>query len=434
MTDAVAARTAWFTEARFGLFVHWGLYSLAARHEWVKLREHLDDEHYDRYFRHFRGDRYDPARWARDARRAGMRYAILTSKHHEGFCLWDSTHTDYKVTNTPAGRDVLAEFVDAFRAEGLRVGFYYSLIDWHHPDYPWDGMHPRWERGGDNHEGDLDSYVDYLHAQVRELVTAHRPDVLWFDFSFPEPASGLDNGKGRDHWRSADLVAMVRELAPATLVNDRLDLPGSADFLTPEERSPHDDLAERGLPWETCRTLNGSWGYAPGFQQWLDAGQVIRVLVDGVAKNGNLLLNVGPTARGEFEPRARALLAEVGDWLEVHSDAIHGAGPSRFPTPDDCRLTQRGDRLYLHLFAWPSGQVVLPGLAGHLEYAAFLHDGAEVEFTEIRDWRPDVPHRVAPGPEGSVVLRLPTVRPEQEVPVVELVLVDPGHGTASPAD
>ncbi|APU14429.1 MULTISPECIES: alpha-L-fucosidase [Actinoalloteichus] len=424
MTAQPDARTDWFTEARFGLFVHWGLYSLAARHEWVKLREHLGDEHYDRYLEQFRADRYDPRRWAADAKAAGMRYAVLTSKHHEGFCLWDSALTEYKATSTPAARDLLAEFVAAFRAEGLRVGFYYSLIDWHHPDYPLDWMHPAFKTGVQP-GGDLPSYVDYLHGQVRELITEHRPDILWFDFSFPEfpPEEGAP-GKGRDDWQSARLVEMIRELDSDVLINDRLDLPGSADFRTPEEMAPHTDLrsGEHAMPWEACRTLNGSWGYAPSFQQWLDAGQVLRLLVDGVAKNGNLLLNVGPTGRGEFEPRARELLAEVGEWMRLHGDSVHGAGASTVTAPPDCRVTQSGDRVFVHLFSWPAGLLVVEGLAGRLRYASFLHDGAEVPFTEVRGWTPDVPHRVAPGPEGSVVLTLPARRPDSAVPVIELSL------------
>jgi alpha-L-fucosidase len=427
MSPAPKPDGTWFTEARFGLFVHWGLYSLAARHEWVKQRERLGDAHYQRYFDHFRADRFDPRQWARDARAAGMRYAVLTTKHHEGFCLWDSALTEYKATNTPAGRDLVAEFVDAFRAEGLRVGFYYSLIDWHHPDFTIDGLHPLWDETADldvlNAGRDMDRYVAYLHGQVRELVTAHRPDVLWFDFSY-EDDPDVPIGKGRQDWKSDELVAMVRELSPHTLINDRLDHPDSEDFNTAEEATPHTQMTVDGRPaaWEACRTLNGSWGYAPGFQQWLDTGQVVRILVDCVSKGGNLLLNVGPDGRGAFEPRARELLAAVGAWTDPHGDALYRAGPAPdVVPPSDCRVTKSGERLFIHLFSWQSGNLVFDAPGFRVTYASFLHDGAEVAYSIVDD-AGDLPHLREAGPPGSVVLHLPTRRPDVLVPVIELTL------------
>ncbi|WP_158839593.1 alpha-L-fucosidase [Saccharothrix deserti] len=416
-------RVGWFTEARFGLFVHWGLYSLAARHEWVKQREKLSDADYQRYFDHFRADRFDARKWARDAKAAGMRYAVLTTKHHDGFCLWDSALTDYKSTNTPAGRDVVAEFVEAFRAEGLRIGLYHSLLDWHHPDFTIDGWHPQWDDRADlgelNAGRDMDRYLAYLHCQVRELVTAYQPDLLWFDFSYDDDHR-VTVGKGAADWRADKLVGLVRELSPHTLINDRLGLSGSEDFATAEEASP--DTAMGAVPWEACRTLNGSWGYAPGFQQWLDAGQVVRILVDSVSKGGNLLLNVGPDGRGAFEPQARELLAEVGAWTELHGDAIHGAGAApEFTAPRDTRLTRSGNRLFVHVFGWQAGTLVLAGLAERVRYASFLHDGAEVECSVV-DEEGNLPHLQNAGPPGSLVVHLPTRRPDVLLPVIELIL------------
>jgi alpha-L-fucosidase len=413
MTD----RTTWFTEARFGLFVHWGLYSLAARHEWVQQRERLSKAEYQRYFDNFRADRFNPRQWARDAKAAGMRYAVLTTKHHDGFCLWDSELTDFKATNTPAQRDLVAEFVAEFRAEGLRVGLYHSLLDWHHPDFTIDGWHPQWSDNADNTGRDMDRYVAYLHGQVRELVTAHQPDVLWLDFSYADDHR-VTVGKGSADWHADALVDMVRELSPHTLLNDRLDLPGSEDFATAEEASPH---SGNQVPWEACRTLNGSWGYAPGFQEWLDPGQVVRILVDCVSKGGNLLLNVGPDGRGAFEPRAQELLAAVGAWTTVHADAIYGAGgaPELVPPPD-CRLTRSGKRLFVHIFSWQAGTLVCQGLS--VRYASFLHDGAEVQFSLV-DEEGNLPHLSNAGPPGSLVLHLPARRPDVLVPVIELVLM-----------
>jgi alpha-L-fucosidase len=347
-----------------------------------------------------------------------MRYAVLTSKHHEGFCLWDSEHTDFKSTNTPARRDLVAEFVDAFRSEGLRVGLYHSLIDWHHPDFPIDGLHPRWtsEEEVARSERDGSAYVDYLHAQTAELVERFRPDIMWFDFSYG--GGHVARGKGAEFWRSSDLEATVRRLQPEILINDRLDLPGSADFVTPEEVQP--DALLTGTLWEACRTLNGSWGYAPGFQDWMDAGQVIRLLLDCTASGGNLLLNVGPDGRGAMEPRAALLLDQVGGWLDLHHEAVFGARASAVPPPQDCRITQCGDRVFVHVVGgWPTAHLVLPRLPVPPSFARFLHDGSEVPVELVPD-REVWSHAVPIGPPGATVLRLPRRRPEVEVPVIEL--------------
>ena len=420
--SSVTDRIAWFTEARFGLFVHWGTYAVAGRHEWVKYYEKLPEAHYRKYFEQFRADRYDPRAWAAAARAAGMRYAVLTTKHHEGFCLWDTELTDYKSTNAPVGRDLVAEFVDAFRNEGLKVGFYYSLLDWHHPDFRIDGLHPRWDAAAGfeklNAGRDMSRYVDYLHGQVRELVTRFDPDILWFDFSYADDRRAVI-GKGRADWQAEKLVAMIRELSPEILLNDRLDYPESADFGTPEETAPHDLVPK---PWEACRTMNGSWGYAPGYQQWMSPAQVVQVLVDGVSKGGNLLLNVGPNARGDLEPKARDLLRAVGEWTELHAESIYGAGPATgFAAPPDARLTRRGNRLYVHLFNWPAGHLVLDGLGDRVEFASFVHDGREVPMTVVGDdSRPG--HMRVDGPDGGLILTLPMTRPDVLVPVIALDL------------
>jgi alpha-L-fucosidase len=411
-------------EARFGLFVHWGLYSVPARHEWVKHRERLGDDVYDRYFQAFEPDRYDPARWAELARRAGMRYAVLTTKHHEGFCLWDSALTGYKATNTPAGRDLLRPWVEAFRAEGLRTGFYHSLIDWHHPQFPIDGLHPQRddeEAKAAAGQGDMGAYADYLHGQVRELLTGYGPvDYLFFDFSYPGRVWG---GKGRDDWRSGELLGLVRSLQPDVVVNDRLDLPGGADVVTPEEYQPSGPMkVPQGGLWEACQTLNGSWGYDRDNLDWKPPDLLVRMLVDGVSKDGNLLLNVGPTARGDLDPRAVATLEALATWMDLHELSVRGAGPAPFPAPPDARYTLRGDRLYLHLFAWPLKHAHLPGLAGRVKFARFLHDRSEVPF-EVLDPRRAAQNTTMAGTGTDVVtLSLPVQRPDVAVPVVELLL------------
>jgi alpha-L-fucosidase len=413
----------WWTEARLGLFIHWGLYALPARHEWVKNREQLTDERYQRYFDHFDPDLFDPREWARTAEDAGMRYFVITTKHHDGFCLWDSDLTDYKVTNTAWGRDLVGPMVDAFRAEGLRVGFYHSLIDWHHPEFPVDGLHP--QRDDEEFKAraagrDVRRYAEYLHGQVRELLTRYgRIDYLFFDFTYPQRTWG---GKGAGDWRSEELLALVRELQPSVIVNDRLGIPG--DFVTPEQYQPVAPMQRDGRPvlWEACQTLNGSWGYDRDNLQYKTAGMVIRMLVDGVAKDGNLLLNVGPTGRGQLDPRAVAILGELGEWMRLHGRAVYGCGASEFTPPPDCRYTQRGDRLYLHLFAWPFRHVHLPALAGRVEYAQLLHDASEVGMRVIGSGQQAQNTRMGGLPEGTLTLDLPTVAPPVSIPVIELFL------------
>ena len=417
--------TDWFVHDRFGLFIHWGIYALAARHEWVKNRERIRDEDYQCYFDHFDPDLYDPAEWAWEAKKAGMKYVVLTSKHHDGFCLWDSDLTDYKVTNTPYGRDLLTPFVEAFRAEELKVGFYHSLIDWHHPHYPVDGLHPMRDDVAyreANQDRDMSQYVAYLHGQTRELLTGYgRIDIMWFDFSYPHMDWGWSRGRGKDDWRSEELMVLVRELQPGILINNRLDIPG--DFVTPEQYQPAAPMAVAGQPvlWEACQTLNGSWGYDRDNLDWKSPEMLVKMLVDSVSKNGNLLLNVGPNGRGEFEAKAIERLREIGEWLRLNGRAIYGCGASLFTPPADCRYTQNGNRLYLHLFAWPFKHVHLPNLAGKVAYAQFLHDASEIKRHEL-----DPTDQGNMAPKGmaanTLTLELPVQQPEVLVPIVELFL------------
>lgn len=234
----------WWTDARFGMFIHWGLYAMPARHEWVKSNEHITNENYQKYFDQFNPDLYNPKQWAKEAKAAGMKYAVLTTKHHEGFTLFDSKYTDYKATNTQAKRDLVKEFVEAFRAEGIKVGFYYSLIDWHHPDFTVDRYHPlkpnndnEAEYAALNKNRDMAKYRKYLFDQVTELLTRYgKIDILWADFSYPGKY-----GKGRDDWGSVALLKQIRKLQPQIIVDNRLDLndyEDGADFETPEQVSP----------------------------------------------------------------------------------------------------------------------------------------------------------------------------------------------------
>ncbi len=420
-------RMKWWTNDRFGMFIHWGIYSLPARHEWVMTNERISAEAYQKYFDHFEPDLYNPREWARKAREAGMKYAVITTKHHDGFCLFDSQYTDFKATNTPAGKDLIKEYVEAFRAEGLKVGFYYSLIDWHHPDFTLDRIHPH--RPNDaaqykemNKGRDMAKYRKYLHNQVRELLTNYGTiDIMWLDFSYPG-----EHGKGHSDWDSESLLKMIRELQPNILLNDRMDLKEYADgwdFTTPEQFKVREWPTWEGkrIPWETCQTFSGSWGYYRDENTWKNIRQLLGLLIESVSKGGNLLLNVGPTARGAFDGRANTALGNMGRWMQLHSRSIYNCtqAPEEFQVPDNCLLTYNpeANRLYIHLLEYPLQNFTLPGYKDKIEYAQFLHDASEIKIS-------------APGGhwlkeevgQNDINLSLPVIKPDVEIPVIEIFL------------
>ena len=425
LPEPTVGDTSWFVHDRFGLFIHWGIYSVAARHEWVKHNERIRDEDYQKYFDHFDPDLYDPAIWAHEAKNAGMKYFVVTSKHHDGFCLWDSALTDYKAPNTPAKRDLLKPMVEAFRTEGFKVGFYHSVIDWHHPQFPVDGLHPMRDDVAfrEAQKGrDIRQYREYLHGQTRELLTQFgKIDIMWFDFSYSHMDWGWSKGKGKDDWQSEKLMAMVRGLQPGVIVNDRLEISG--DIKTPEQYQPRAWMEVNGKPvvWEACQTLNGSWGYHRDNLDWKPVVMLVRMLVDTVSKGGNLLLNVGPNARGEFEPKAIERLRGIGEWMRLHGRSIYGCTASDFTPPPDCRYTQNGNRLYLHLFAWPFRHVHLDGLADRVEFARLLNDGSEIKMIVV-DPHQQAQNVTMAGAPGTLTLELPIQKPDVVVPVIELLL------------
>ena len=384
-------RTAWFSKDRFGMFIHWGLYAIPGRGEWVQSDEQINQDKYAEYFDEWNPTHYDPVKWAKMAKQAGMKYAILTTKHHEGFCLFDSAYTDYKSTNTKCGRDLVREFVDAFRAEGLKVGFYYSLLDWHHPDYPAYGDMYHGDRNnkalmGKTHN--FENYLTYLHNQVRELMTNYgKIDILWFDFSY--------KGHMGEDWHGTELVKLVKSLQPDIIMNGRLEANGenygsvmtdepnvfSGDFASPEMIIPPAGLQTSSgmdVPWEACFTLNNNWGYAPNDKQHKNPRQIIKKLVECVSKNGNMLLNVSPTAKGDIPQWQQDVLGTVGNWIRDNGDSIYGCGRSEFPKPEWGRYTQNGNKLYAHIMEESIGAVALPGLKGRIEKARRLSDGFEM--------------------------------------------------------
>ena len=387
--------TAWFIHDRFGMFIHFGLYALPARHEWIKSREYISEEHYKLYFDHFNPDLLDARAWAKSAKAAGMKYAVLTTKHHEGFCLFDTKYTDYKVTNTPYGKDIVREFVDAFRAEGLRVGFYYSLIDWHHPEFPIDYIHPRRkdpDAAAQTAGRDMKKYTAYMRDQVRELLTNYgKIDILWFDFSYgarPDAPEWMWHGgaKGKDEWEAERLIALARELQPGVIINNRTQL--EQDLATPEQ----EHLAEMGpmlkdgeaLTWETCQTFSGSWGYFRDETSWKTPQMLLELLIRAVSKDGNLIMNVGPTGRGYLDERAEKALAVYADWMKYNDRSIYGctAADPGFKAPNGTVLTQSADgkRLYLHLLQQAYSRLYVDLPAERVEYVQLLSDASELPF------------------------------------------------------
>jgi alpha-L-fucosidase len=389
----------------------------------VQSFEEIHPETYRKYFEHFNPQPYNPRAWAKAAREAGMKYVVLTAKHHEGFCLWDSKDTDYKVTNTPYGRDLIAPFLEAFRAEGLRTGFYYSLLDWHHPDFTIDIYHPLRNHPDVqqlNARRNMHRYAEYMRSQVRELLTTYAPiDILWCDYSYPTHTYRGLPGKGRQDWESEQLLELVRSINPKIMLNNRLDLPIAADFYTPEQVQVDKwwTVDSEPVVWEACHTFSGSWGYHRDEDTWKSPEQLIQMLVNTVCLGGNLLMNVGPTSLGTLDKRAYQALAVYRDWMALHNEAIYGCTQSDFAAPQDCRLTQKGNKLYVHIFNWPFRHIRLYGLADKVSYARFLHDGSEVQIeasARDKDYLQDS--------ADTLMLVLPVKRPDVVVPVIELTL------------
>lgn len=394
---AYEKRVEWFKQARFGMFIHWGLYAIPARGEWIRSVERVSVEDYQQYFDEFNPVDYDPRKWARACKQAGMQYAVLTAKHHDGFCLFDSALTDYKST-TCCGRDLVREYLDAFRAEGIRVGLYYSIIDWHHPDFPHygDKQHPERDNPAfKDYKYDFDKYLEYMHGQIRELCTNYgKIDIFWFDFSY-------DDMRG-EKWKATELVRMIRSYQPDVLMDNRLEVSGegfgslatqnpseySGDFVSPEQIIPPEGVVDdMGKPvvWESCITMNNNWGYNSRDDHFKTADMIIKKLVECVSKGGNMLLNVGPDARGNIPEKSLEILRGIGDWMRLNSESIYGCGRSLLPRPDYGRVTQKGKTLYFHVNEPQIGFVPLVGIkADDVKCIRLLRDGSELKIE--RNW------------------------------------------------
>ena len=400
-----------------------------ARGEWVRSVEEMPKEDYMPFFHQFNPVDFDPKQWARAAKEAGMKYVVLTAKHHDGFCLFDSQYTDFKSTNTPYGRDIVKEFVEAVRAEGLKVGLYFTLLDWYHDDYPHygDKNHPmRNNPAYSNEKRDFSRYVEYMHNQVREICTNYgKLDILWFDFSY-ENENYVMRG---ETWGATELVNMVRELQPGIIIDNRLEVSGEGfgslwecdptpyhgDFVSPEQIIPPNGIQDkqgRDMVWEACVTMNNNWGYCANDHYFKPAPMLIKKLVECVSKGGNLLLNVGPDARGNIPPQSLEILRQIGAWMKDNSQSIYGCGKAGLEKPDNGRITRRGNKLYYHLFENTIGPMPLPGVkAEEVEYVRYLATGAEVPISN--SWThsnfPDIvfadlgPDPILPDPVDTVL-------------------------------
>ncbi|MDX9974788.1 MAG: alpha-L-fucosidase [FCB group bacterium] len=424
------ARMSWWREARFGMFVHWGLYSglggnwkgestgATGGKEWIQNAVKADTwEYAHEAIPLFRPKEGFATEWANLARDAGCRYLVFTSKHHEGFGLFNSQYTDYDAYDT-VGRDLCKEIVEAVHGAGLKVGFYHSVIDWHHPQYDYDAAnklpHPLRGKPSPNGARNHSIYVDYLHHQVRELLTNYGPiDIMWWDFS--------KAGNDGPFWRSDELMSMARELQPAIVSNDRLydtpDIekedssdrlrnwkPEHGDFTTPEQTVPATGVP--GVDWEVCMTMNTSWGYSEQDVAWKPTKQLLQTLVDIVSKGGNYLLNVGPKGDAGIPEESVTRMREIGEWMGVNGDAIYGTTASPYGAPAWGRYTVKPGVLYAHVFEWPAdGRLDVAIEGGKITRAYLLADAAKTEL------------KLEKRADGTTVL-LPGTASDPNVPVV----------------
>ncbi len=372
------ARMSWWREARFGMFVHWGLYSGLAGTwkdqkvgdqggmEWIQQRVQADTwEYAHEAVPHFRPTKDFATQWAKLARQAGCRYVVFTTKHHDGFNLHDSSVTTYDAKDL-FGRDLCKEITDACKAEGLKVGFYHSVIDWHHPQYDYESAgllpHPLKGKPSPNGPRNHKLYVDYLHRQAEELMSNYGTvDIIWWDYS--------KTGAEGPFWRADELMAMVRKHQPNIISNNRLYhitsieesahsdrlkawKPEQGDFTTPEQRIP--DTGVPGVDWEVCMTMNTTWGYSQHDHAWKSDEALIRNLVDIVSKGGNYLLNIGPKGDGRVPEESLKSMAAIGRWMDVNGESIYGTDASPFAKPTWGTYTRKAGKIYAHVFQWPA--------------------------------------------------------------------------------
>lgn len=434
------ARMEWFREAKFGMFIHWGVYSVPAGEwdgkmdyaEWIMESVHIPASRYEQFAKEFNPVKFDAKAFVKTARDAGMKYLVITSKHHDGFCMWPTKLTDWSICRTPwwqqTHRDPLKELSDECRRQGIKFCVYYSIMDWHHSDW---GTRRKWNDVATG-TPDMDRYTDYMRGQLKELVTNYHPGIIWFDGEWESPWTAE---------RGEDLYAYLRNLDPQLIVNNRIGKARAGmegmnigaqhvgDYGTPEQQIPPAGFGP-GVDWETCMTLNNHWGYNKHDEHWKSPETVIRNLCDIASKGGNYLLNVGPTSEGLIPQPSVDCLARVGAWMKVNGEAIYGSGPTPFGAEAgsysttekdkngkpkfipawDWRATTKPGKIYLEIFQWPAGGALqLPGLMSQIKSAVLLSSGRELSVKQDA---------------SGATLALPGEAPEKLASVVKLEIAD----------
>ena len=420
--EDIKARMEWWDEAKFGMFIHWGLYAVPAGEykgrkvegigEWIMNSLQIPIAEYEQFAPQFNPVKFDADEWVSIAKDAGMKYIVITSKHHDGFCLWDTKYTDWNIVSaTPFKRDILKELAEACEREGIRLGFYYSIMDWYHPDAQ-SIFEPDYNqgRGSGNVNPNFSRYIEeYMKPQLKELLTGYGDiGVIWFDGEWV-PDYTTEMGK--------DIYNYLRNIKPDLIINNRVDkgrqgMEGmdaegdfAGDFGTPEKQIPATGMP--GLKWESCLTMNDTWGYKHFDHNWKSSETLIRDLVDIASKGGNLLLNVGPTAEGIIPDPSVERLKDMGDWLKLYGEAIYGADPSPVDRPEWGRYTVKDNLVYAHVFDWPAnGELNVADING-IGVAWLLSDSGRSQL-------------LFESKENGIVLQLPETAPDEIASVIVL--------------
>ena len=373
-------KTKWFTDARFGMFIHWGIYSIPAQGEWAFAYNDFGPHGYQDFAKEFNPRSFDPAHWAKLAHAAGMQYVVFTTRHHDGFCMFDSHYTDYKITNTPYGKDITRELVEAFRAEGMKIGFYHSLPDWTHRGYA-DPETPEYIQRKELHTPTPEEYADFkelLYTHIHQLMTEYgKIDLLFCDYT-------SKHKDGVDYFDRDRILNMVYECQPEIIVNDRLafskDNVRDFDYYTPEICVMNQPPIVKGreVIWESCTTMNDNWGYCAGDENYKDAHSLVAALMGCVSRSGNMLLNVGPDANGSLGEKAEKLLGEIAEWYSTNKDAVYGCSAAAYNPPYGCCYTAKDNKIYCYLLVMPVGDIILPGLKNKVANVKVIRTGDNV--------------------------------------------------------
>jgi alpha-L-fucosidase len=389
--ENLAARQ-WFQDAKFGLFVHWGVYSVLGDGEWVMHNRKIPIADYEKLPAFFNPTEFDAAEWVALAKAAGMKYITITSKHHDGFAMYDSKVSDYDIVKrTPYKKDVLKMLADECQKQGIKLFFYHSHLDWHHPDYFPIGTSGR-DIAGRPEKGDFNRYLDYMDAQLAELLTNYGPiGGIWFDGWWDQKTKGRDT---KVDWRLGQTYALIHKLQPACLIGNNhhvLPFPGE-DFQMFEKDLPGQnttgfsgDQQVGQLPLEMCETMNGAWGFNINDRNYKSTKQLVRLLVTNAGYNTNLLLNVGPMPNGQIQPEFAKTLREIGEWTKVYGETVYGTRGGPVPPRDWGVTTQKGNKVYVHVLNWKDKTLALPTWGKKIKSARLFPGGAKVPFTQTAD-------------------------------------------------